>query len=375
MSKYTTEVRFICETLAGLTESKGFQEVSDILDTATPLLFGFEFPIFSADYKIPLGRKILEHYYTREIGFETVGLWKMKLQTKLREIMPYYNKLYESELMKYDLFTDVNLTRTHKGSGTQATDETTNRNTSTTSENTRKETSGRDVTDDVTRGGKETITKSGTDNISHSETTSGESSGTGKLDSTTTDTIDTHVGHISNTESTDTNTTTTLDKYSDTPQGALSGVQDGTYLTNARQTEVSGSGTNKGQTTGQDDTRGTNTSVVDGSNSYSDKKSGTSSSTEERSSSGTENKTDSGTENRTVVENGNHNTTDKGSSGSDENGTLDRDIKTTDEWIETIIGKQSTQNYPELILKYRETLLNIDMMVINALEDLFFGLW
>ena len=127
MSKYTTEVRFICENLAGLLESKGYNDVSDVLDKATPILFDFDFPIFSAGYKIPLCRKILEHYYTREIGFETVGLWKFKLQTKLREIMPYYNQLYESELIKYNLFEDVNVTRTHKGSGTQATDESTTR--------------------------------------------------------------------------------------------------------------------------------------------------------------------------------------------------------------------------------------------------------
>ena len=32
MSKYTTEVRFICETLAGLTESEGFDSIDDIIE-------------------------------------------------------------------------------------------------------------------------------------------------------------------------------------------------------------------------------------------------------------------------------------------------------------------------------------------------------
>ena len=58
------------------------------------------------------------HYYTREIGFETVGLWKLKLQTKLNEIMPYYNKLYETELLKYNPLYDVDMTTTNVGQKT-----------------------------------------------------------------------------------------------------------------------------------------------------------------------------------------------------------------------------------------------------------------
>ena len=32
MSKYTTEVRFICETNANLTESVGFNDIENVLD-------------------------------------------------------------------------------------------------------------------------------------------------------------------------------------------------------------------------------------------------------------------------------------------------------------------------------------------------------
>ena len=32
MSKYTTELRYICETSASLTESKGYNDIQDILD-------------------------------------------------------------------------------------------------------------------------------------------------------------------------------------------------------------------------------------------------------------------------------------------------------------------------------------------------------
>ena len=115
MSKYTTEVRFICETEAGYTESKGFNSIDSILDIAAPKIFNFDFPIFDENYRLPLEKKILRHY-TREISEETVGLWKLRLQDRLCMIMPYYNKLYQSELLQFNPLYDVDVTRTHEGS-------------------------------------------------------------------------------------------------------------------------------------------------------------------------------------------------------------------------------------------------------------------
>ena len=124
MSKYTTEVRFICENYAGYDDSVGYNDVEHVIDSARSKIFDFTYPIFSNSYKKTLETKILKHYYTREIGFETVGLWKLKLNMKMNEIMPYYNKLYESELLEFDPFNDVNKTVTHQGtdSGTSSVD-------------------------------------------------------------------------------------------------------------------------------------------------------------------------------------------------------------------------------------------------------------
>lgn len=102
MSKYTSELRFICETYAGCTESQDNTEVDDIISLALPKLFDFDFPIFDEQYRSTLETKIVNHYYTREIGYETLGRFKLALKTKLNEIMPYYNKLYESELLEFN---------------------------------------------------------------------------------------------------------------------------------------------------------------------------------------------------------------------------------------------------------------------------------
>ena len=113
MSKYTTEVRYICEQLCGLQESKGFNDINSIIKGARSAIFNFKYPIFDSAYKEVLETKILKHYYMREIGLETVGLWKHYLDMKMNEIMPYYNKLYESELLAFNPFYDVDLNREH----------------------------------------------------------------------------------------------------------------------------------------------------------------------------------------------------------------------------------------------------------------------
>ena len=102
MSKYTTELRFVCEMYAGCTESQDNNKVNDVISLALPKIFDFNFPIFDEEYRTVLETKIIRHFYTREIGYETVGRWKMALETKLNEIMPYYNKLYNSELLEFN---------------------------------------------------------------------------------------------------------------------------------------------------------------------------------------------------------------------------------------------------------------------------------
>ena len=114
MSKYTTEVRFICESACGLQQSVGLSNVNEVIDQARPSIFE-EYPIFNEEYRAVLERKILRHYYMREICAETPALWKLWLNNRLNEIMPYYNQLYESALLEFNPFHDVDLTREHQG--------------------------------------------------------------------------------------------------------------------------------------------------------------------------------------------------------------------------------------------------------------------
>lgn len=235
MSKYTTEVRFICETMAGLDDSKGFNDIDSILTIACPKVFNFDFPIFDESYRLPLEKLILRHYYTREICEESVGLWKLRLQNRLCEIMPYFNKMYESTLLEFNPLDDVNLTKTH----TNTVKDTDSGNVTTHNES------------NATRDGK------------------------------------------------------SKSKFSDTPQGSISLLETDGYMTNATINEL-------------DETNGVES---DG----------------------------------TSINSFNHDGTDNGT--------------------ETIKGKMGLRSYSKMIQEYRNILISVDQQVIEALSDLFFGLW
>lgn len=271
MSTFTTQIRFICESKAGLKESVGYDNIAQVIAGARPAIFDFPYPIFDETYRAVLETKILKHYYTREIGEETYGLWKLRLDTKMNEIMPYYNQLYKSTLLEFNPLYDVDINRTHNA------------------------------------------TRKGTEILNGNVDTNGQVITSTNANNTTTS--------DNNTDQTGTNGNT--DKYSATPQGGLDGLAQDKYLTNARM--ITGNDTLNSKT------HSTTDDMIDST-------------------------TDTSTNTTTATKN---NTT----------------INNTEDYLESVKGKQGTQSYASMILEFRETFLNIDMMVINDLSDLFMNIW
>ena len=54
VSKYTTQLRFICEYESGYLESHGLSDLNEILILATPKIFDFEYPIFVGQWPFVL---------------------------------------------------------------------------------------------------------------------------------------------------------------------------------------------------------------------------------------------------------------------------------------------------------------------------------
>lgn len=97
MSNYTVELRKIKESL-----------IDDALS---------RYPLFSEEYRKPLNTKIKQHFWYNEIAHETVDIFLFQLKVKMNEIMPYYNQMYEGELVKRDPFLTVKMKSSTKNSG------------------------------------------------------------------------------------------------------------------------------------------------------------------------------------------------------------------------------------------------------------------
>lgn len=141
MSKYTTELRYICEVLSGKDSSKGYNDVDSIVTLAAPIIFNIQFPIHNETHRLDLEKMILKHYYTREIAAETFGLWQLWLNNTMCEIMPKYNELYRvAELAKN--LNPLNNDTVTESRETVRHDEGTNDNTRKDSDTPRGELNG-----------------------------------------------------------------------------------------------------------------------------------------------------------------------------------------------------------------------------------------
>ena len=95
-------------------------ELRDIVDNVDNSvdIWNFDYDSFYVgDKKKEFERKVIDHYYFRQIGSETVGRFLHQFRTRVREIAPYYKKLYELEeklLEAGDPFQSYDLTETFK---------------------------------------------------------------------------------------------------------------------------------------------------------------------------------------------------------------------------------------------------------------------
>ena len=135
MARYTTTVKTICESLIDPQQYSDYLTLDNIVDNAVPKIFdytiGLKFP--EADIE----KQILIEYFNREIAFETVGYWKMKMRSLLIKNKEKYNNIYA--LFSKDnvnMFDDVDTVETReKTSSDNGTLSSTN-TTTATNENT-----------------------------------------------------------------------------------------------------------------------------------------------------------------------------------------------------------------------------------------------
>lgn len=299
------------------------------------------YPIFSESHRQELNEKIVNHFRYREIGYETITQFIFALNRKMFEIMPFYNQLYESEELEISALTNYSYDEISKKTGNDLLEKTGTDTNKQTGDSTRTDT------------GTQTNEQTGTDKQTFEDVKNKTTYGSNENENTTTTSDVTH-GQTTTTQGTD----SSKKVHSDTPQGMLSAnfPESANYASDA------------------DVSKNTNSSTV----------------------------TQGGTDSTTGTVKGT-----KGKSGSDESvqtgdivtthdtqGKLTNDLTSKNEFNtdNTITyGSNAKQNYDnqlstnkqgyqgispsELLQKYRETFLNIDMLVISELEELFISIF
>ena len=169
-------------------------KLSEIPAAATNLVFDFTYPLSTHVNKQEFETMILKKFFMRRIGYETYTPWKMQLDVKLNEIMPVYNKLFDS-MYNWNLFNDgESYTRTITTEKENEQTSSTTTSASNTVNNTRKFSNlpQNEINDIENNSYMTDYTK---ENNSGTSTGTGSGSGSGSESSDTTETYNKDVSN------------------------------------------------------------------------------------------------------------------------------------------------------------------------------------
>ena len=113
MSKYTFDIRELVSTF-GREEVKNWFKDYDLSDYLTPE----EIAVINERgtwNKDQLAERIIDHYYTREIGTNAIGQFKLFVKDKMREVMETYAPLIYSSAIKFDPLVNVDFVESYEG--------------------------------------------------------------------------------------------------------------------------------------------------------------------------------------------------------------------------------------------------------------------
>ena len=281
-------------------------ELRDIVTGDNPVdIWAFDYPsYYQGDEKAAFEKKVIDHYYFRQIGQETVGRWLHLFRARIREIMPYYLQMYKSvEIMNKieDPFGNVDVTETFEQ--TETGDRTGNTTGKTTANQTSSVESETDYTDTDTH--------------------------------TTTDDTSERVSDTINETDTRNESAAKEHRYSNTPSTSIDSLDD--YLTEASR----------------------DNDTIEGSNQHTGNNSRTATAEGEHTTIGTTTRT------------GTEATTGTGNSVTDTEGTTTEQSNNTIKHTLTRKGNQGVNTYAHDMIEFRQSFIDVDMMIINNLQDLF----
>lgn len=345
MATYTMPLHVLVD---GYTQSDIGLNTRQRIEKARSKIFDFEYPFFDEGLRAEFETHFIRNFYTREIGFETEGLFKFQLETWLQINMPFFNKLLESETLSFNPLQNVDVKITSNLKNEKDQNDTIDR--------TQNETATETGTHDKDTTGSQTLH---TDQVTSTEQNS---------TSNTTDhaeaTIGTTEEKTGNDNKTATNTENNFDRNikSDTPQNRLelttndgSGVIE--YASSLEENKEKNTQTNEEETTSTQNAT-TNT-----------------------------NQNSDATSENTVNQTGNENvdvdttiqtteTVDEGHTKNNTNNltgnqTLDSAVKVLEDYAKQEVGKTGSMTYSKMLAEYRSTFLRIERDIFNEMNELF----
>lgn len=391
------------------------------------------YPIFDEGHRTILNNKIIRHYYFREICCDSPERFNFYLETKMDEIMPYYNQLYKSELLEYnplatEFYSETNSLSKEAKKAVEnyikkIAEESTGDNYSGSkredlNEDTKRDASGTE-TNKATRTDKlkevtvtaETNSNTRTDDLTEAvETTSGSTKNSDATnDSTTTNALKTTNSSENSGSGTSKTSGSKVTGFSDIPQagyettvtenadGSVTTTSKG-YLTTRTTESTNEQNATTTKETGKATTDNTGTVTVKSELNQKDEISETNSSTKTNTgtveNAGSVDKTvtkdNTGTQNNdsdgTMTETETGSKTNKNNIYEDTQRNVFVSSKNVGENAEQEKRheKENGELFAEgrrgispadLIKKYREIIQNVDMMIIDELNDLFMGVF
>ena len=189
-----TILESIVNPLVDLNEPAPEVKIKDLAKQGRNVIFNFDYPLTENISRETFETMILNKFLMRRINFDTVTAFRIQLGVKLNEIMPLYNKMFDS-LENWNIFQDG------------------------------------EITTKTGRDDKTTVNVNNTTNTSTDNTTNNSSNS------------------LSN-NSTTGDTQTSDRRYSETPQNNLQDVRDGNYVTQYNYDTNTNSGTDSSTSTG-----------------------------------------------------------------------------------------------------------------------------
>lgn len=300
-------------------------------------IFGFPYEFYDESKRAEFEKNFIRHFYFREIGCETTERFRWYLEDKMRTVFPYYNELFKAAQIEYNILDNYNVTEEYE-IRRKGLDKENNVSSSvgSTSDNQTSETN-------ETRKGEGSVISTGGANESLTENVAEDGkeieSANSSKESTATQVTDSHK----------------VQKYLDTPQGALD-ISQSKYLTNLTDNQENTSST----TTGSEDVNSQGTKTVDKDTVRTVQ----GESTNQQSSA----TTDDSSTNSTAVFNGEHRLTHDNNTRTEKVGDH---VETSKYTKKGNIGIDTDSDMITKHINLQKVLRNIERMFFEECEDLF----